>query len=150
MDIATGNKYKFSLEHKVKLRITIIHGTKHSNIWRNCYLQNFKIFAGGTHKKSIEAKTGTMRQRKLTKIFLTKINWKSKSFSLIARVLLKIFKNVWVRRGGGNLTPHSFFPLVGIALMEEKFLSRDWYVTFLTLTRWYGINVIKIFLFTVI
>ena len=32
MDIATGNKYKFSLEHKVKLRITIIHGTKHSNI----------------------------------------------------------------------------------------------------------------------
>ena len=29
MDIASGNKYKFSLEHKLKLRIAIIHGTKH-------------------------------------------------------------------------------------------------------------------------
>lgn len=122
MDIATGNKYKFSLEHKVKLRITIIHGTKHSNIWRNCYLQNFKIFTGGTHKKSIEAKTGTVRQRKLTKIFLTKINWRSKSFSLIARVLLKIFKKVWGRRGGGNFTPHSFFPPGGNSVNGRKIL----------------------------
>lgn len=122
MDIASGNKYKFSLEHKLKLRITIIHGTKHWNIWRNCYLQNFKIFTGGTHKKSIEAKTGTVRQRKLTKILLTKINWRSKSFSLIARVLLKIFKKVWVRRGGGNFTPHSFFPPGGNSVNGRKIL----------------------------